>query len=309
MQILDIRMSVRVLVKSINGRVYLSFSLEVKKELSQMKNLANKEEVKYELMGYFISNNISFGNDEIRYSTENEYNIDRFSKLLRNVGVQDFDIGVQGNLFFVSFKLNESEMSKVFDEVSIINWIKGQENIDLVRAFSRGVFLGSGSINNPENTYHLEISMPNLQNMAEIVGLLSKFDINLKQTDNYLYIKDGEEISKFLAFIGANKSVLKFEEIRVQKYMNNKINRLVNCKTANLNKIINASVEQIDAIKKLKELGEFEKLDDSLKEIADLRIQYPDISLVELGQKLKNPIGKSGVNYRLKKIIQISKTY
>ena len=287
----------------------MSFSLEVKKELSQMKNLANKEEVKYELMGYFISNNISFGNDEIRYSTENEYNIDRFSKLLRNVGVQDFDIGVQGNLFFVSFKLNESEMSKVFDEVSIINWIKGQENIDLVRAFSRGVFLGSGSINNPENTYHLEISMPNLQNMAEIVGLLSKFDINLKQTDNYLYIKDGEEISKFLAFIGANKSVLKFEEIRVQKYMNNKINRLVNCKTANLNKIINASVEQIDAIKKLKELGEFEKLDDSLKEIADLRIQYPDISLVELGQKLKNPIGKSGVNYRLKKIIQISKTY
>ena len=287
----------------------MSFSLEVKKELSQMKNLANKEEVKYELMGYFISNNISFGNDEIRYSTENEYNIDRFSKILRNVGVQDFDIGVQGNLFFVSFSLKESEMWKDLGDVSIINLVKEQENIDLVRAFSRGVFMGSGSINNPENTYHLEISMANSRNMAEIVSLLSKFDINLKQTDGYLYIKDGEEISKFLAFIGANKSVLKFEEIRVQKYMNNKINRLVNCKTANLNKIINASVEQIDAIKKLKKLGKFEKLDDSLKEIADLRIQYPDISLVELGQKLKNPIGKSGVNYRLKKIIQISKTY
>ena len=78
--------------------------------------------------------------------------------------------------------------------------------------------------------------------------------------------------------------------------MNNKINRLVNCKTANLNKIINASVEQIDAIKKL-------------KEIAELRLEYPDISLAELGQKLRNPVGKSGVNYRLKKIIQISKTY
>ncbi len=287
----------------------MSFSLEVKKELSQIKNLANKEEVKYELMGYVISNNILLEDDKIRYSTENEYNINRFSKLLRNVNIQDFDICVQGNLFIISFSRKKFEIDKHFDEINIINLMQSEENIDLVRAFTRGMFLGSGSINNPENMYHLEISIANSQDMSKISNVLSKFDINLKQTQNYLYIKDGEEISKFLAFIGANKSVLKFEEIRVQKHMNNKINRLVNCKTANLNKIINASVEQINAIKSLKESGKFEKLNDSLKEIADLRIQYPDISLIELGQKLKNPIGKSGVNYRLKKIIQISKTY
>ncbi len=133
--------------------------------------------------------------------------------------------------------------------------------------------------------------------------------MNLKKSEQFLYIKDGEEISKFLAFIGANKSVLKFEEIRVQKYMNNKVNRLVNCKTANLNKVLNASIEQIDAINKLKKNGKFEKLDESLKEIANLRIDYPDLSLIELGQKLKSPLGKSGVNYRMKKIIQISKIY
>ena len=104
----------------------------------------------------------------------------------------------------------------------------------------------------------------------------------------------------------ANKAVLKFEEIRVQRHMNNKVNRLVNCKSANLNKVLNASIEQINAIKKLKEKGQFEKLNDNLKEIAELRLEFPDISLVELGQKLSIPIGKSGVNYRLNKIIKIA---
>ena len=89
--------------------------------------------------------------------------------------------------------------------------------------------------------------------------------------------------------------------------MNNKVNRLVNCKTANLNKTLNASVEQINAIKKLKENGKFLKLDKGLQELAELRLEHPDMPLSELGQKLKNPIGKSGVNYRLKKIIELSK--
>ena len=106
--------------------------------------------------------------------------------------------------------------------------------------------------------------------------------------------------------MGASKAVLKFEDIRIKKEMRGKVNRLVNCETANLTKIINASVEQINAIKKLKENGKFSKLNDNLKEIANLRLEYPDISYEELGEKLKNPVGKSGVNYRLKKIIEIA---
>ena len=88
--------------------------------------------------------------------------------------------------------------------------------------------------------------------------------------------------------------------------MNNKINRIVNCETANLNKTINASIEQIEAIKKLKKNNEFEKLDDSLKKIAELRLLNPNASLVELGKLLDEPVGKSGVNYRLKKIMEIA---
>ena len=121
-----------------------------------------------------------------------------------------------------------------------------------------------------------------------------------------IYIKEGEEISKFLALIGANKAVMKFEDVRVQKEMKGKVNRLVNCETANLNKTINASIEQISAIRKLQDTGKFNKLNDNLKEIANLRLENPDMPLVDLGKLLKNPVGKSGVNYRLKKIMEIA---
>ena len=128
-----------------------------------------------------------------------------------------------------------------------------------------------------------------------------------KNKEYTIYLKDGEEISKTLALLGANKSVLKFEEIRVKREMNNKVNRLVNCETANMNKTMNASIEQIEIIRKLKQNGKFEKLEEPLKEIAELRLQNPSASLIELGKMLKTPIGKSGVNYRLKKVMEIGK--
>ena len=170
--------------------------------------------------------------------------------------------------------------------------------------------MGAGSINNPEKKYHLEIGIANKSNAEKIIEYLKSYDIKSnvieKKKEYAIYLKDGEEISKFLALVGANKSVIKFEEIRVQREMNNKINRIVNCETANLNKTINASIEQIEEIKKLKKNKKFEKMDDSLKEIAELRLQNPNASLVELGKLLKQPVGKSGVNYRLKKIMEIA---
>ena len=121
-----------------------------------------------------------------------------------------------------------------------------------------------------------------------------------------IYLKEGEEISNFLALIGANKAVLTFEEIRVQREMRGKVNRIVNCETANLNKVMNAAIEQIEAIQKLKKNGQFNKLEENLKEIAELRLENPDMPLVELGKLLKNPVGKSGVNYRLKKLMELA---
>ena len=166
--------------------------------------------------------------------------------------------------------------------------------------------MGAGSINNPEKKYHIECKIMEISTAKNIVDVMKSNDIFFKQRDKIMYMKDGEEISKFLAFIGAAKSVMRFEEIRVERHMNNKVNRLVNCETANLNKVLNASVEQVNAIKKLKENGKFEKLDDGLKEIVNLRLENPDMPLVELGKKLAVPIGKSGVNYRLKKIVKLA---
>lgn len=278
----------------------MSFSKEVKEELSKLNNLANKKEIESEFYGYLISDNTNINENQIRYSTENEYNIDRFAKVIRNVGIEDFKIDVNGKIYFIEFDKKENILKKIEQEQEIL------KNRNLFQAFMRGIFMGAGSINNPEKEYHLEFKIKKEEHI-KIIDKLDKNDIKLKFRENTFYIKDGEEISKFLAFIGAVKSVMKFEEIRVKRHMNNKVNRLVNCENANLNKVLNASVEQIEAIKKLKEKKQFEKLDDSLKEIANLRLQNPDISLVELGKKLSKPIGKSGVNYRLKKIIELSK--
>ena len=276
----------------------MSFSSEVKEELSKLSNLANKKEVKYEFLGYLASNNIFEDKNIIRFSTENDYNIDRFAKIIRNVGIEDFDIQVNGQVFFIQIK------KKFLKDIEDFDY--NTENIEILKPFMRGLFLGSGSINNPEKKYHLECSVRDEKNVARIIEIMKKNDILLKQMGNVFYIKDGEEISKFLAFIGASKSVLKFEEVRVMRHMNNKVNRIVNCQSANLNKVLNASIKEVDAIRKLKQNGKFEKLDKSLKEIAEIRLEYPDMPLSELGSKLSNPIGKSGVNYRLKKIIKIA---
>ena len=170
----------------------------------------------------------------------------------------------------------------------------------------RGSFLGSGSINNPERIYHLEVIYSNEQNLEYVLNILKKYNIQMKKLNNTLYLKEGEEISKFLAFIGANSSVLKFEEIRVIRDMRNNVNRLVNCETANLNKTINAALKQIDDINLIKKMKKFNELPDNVQEVANLRLENPEISLVELGKMLTNPVGKSGVNYRFKVISELA---
>ncbi len=290
----------------------MSFSFDVKQELNKNSKLVDKEVVKYELIGYLISRNIEMlDRNIIKYSTESDYNINRLSKLLDNLKIKH-NIEITGKNFIITFKKSSIENiviienKKIFMDPKILE----QKNENYLRAIIRGVFLGSGSINNPEKKYHLEIDFENEKNMNYVIEILRKLGINSKQmlieNKKSIYIKEGEEISKFLAVLEANKAVMKFEDIRVQKEMRGKVNRLVNCKTANLNKTLNASIEQIAAIKKLKESGKFNKLSDNLKEIANLRIENPDMSLVELGKKLKVPVGKSGVNYRLKKIMEIA---
>ena len=286
----------------------MSFSKDLKQELSKLNNLAKKDQVKQELVGYLISSNTTIDNKgNTRYATENEYNINRFSKLLSNMNI-DFKIEIEGKTFAIKFNLKETEIVTIKNCEIFIKEDDLQE--EQKKALIRGVFLGSGSINNPENKYHLEIVFSNKQNMNVVLQYLAEFGITFKTLKSSkkksIYIKDGEEIANFLALIGVNSSVLKFEDIRVQKEMSGKVNRLVNCKSANLNKTLNASVEQINAIKKLQKNKKFNKLDDNLKEIANLRLENPDMPLSELGKLLSNPVGKSGVNYRLKKLIDLA---
>ena len=313
----------------------MSFSSDLKEELSKISNLNKKDEVKYELIGYLISKNTSVVKNNVRYATESEYNINRFSKLLRNLDI-DNNIEFDGKSFIITFKVknlieevevveNQLEIKSNVDFEDIKTISSGQseklvkndinnnkliviENDNCKRAIVRGAFLGAGSINNPSRTYHLEINLSTKNNMEFLDEILKQCNIRCKklENNNSIYLKDGEEISEIIALFGARSSVLKFEDIRVQKEMNGKVNRIVNCQSANLNKTLNASVEQIDAIRRLQQSNKFNNLDDNLKEIALLRLEYPDMSLVELGKKLKEPLGKSGVNYRLKRIIKIA---
>jgi DNA-binding protein WhiA len=283
----------------------MSFSTDVKEELSRLSNLADKDSVKAELYGYLNSVNVSEVKNKLKFTTESEYNINRFSKLLNNVNIINYDIDINGKNFniFISNK-EKANLKNIYENY----FVPEKESIE--KSFVRGVFLGSGSINNPKNKYHIEIILNNIDISEIIIKILEKYGILLKLLNNKtkisIYSKDGEEISKFLAFIGANKAVIKFEEIRVYRDMRNNVNRIVNCETANLNKTVNAAVKQIEAIKRLKETGEFNNLPDNLKELARLRIENPEATLTELGKMLKEPIGKSGVNYRLNTIIKKS---
>ena len=290
----------------------MSFSLEVKQELSKINSLADKNNVKCELMGYLVTSNTSVQKNKVRFSTESQYNINRFSKLLNNLGFVNYDIKIQRNMYSIFINKNDiQELIRAEENINIANEILSYflKSEILEKAFIRGTFLGSGTINNPEKKYHLEIFLKNLETAKYIIEILRKYSIDFKileRSKKYaIYTKEGEEISKFLALMGASASVLKFEEIRVYRDIKNNINRKVNCETANLNKIVNSSVKQINDIKYIKERGKFNELSEQLKEIAIVRIENPDMSLEELGKLLKTPIGKSGVNHRLRKIQKI----
>ena len=284
----------------------MSFSTDVKEELSKMSNLADKESVKAEMFGYLNTITHLTVDKTLKFATENEYNINRFAKLLNNLNILKYEIDISGKNFQIT--IPKTEKNKLIDLYNEYNVNEIKENHQ--KSFVRGLFLGSGSINNPKNKYHMEIILKDINIANDTINILSKSGVYFKILNTSskisIYSKDGEEISKFLAFIGANSAVLKFEEIRVYRDMRNNVNRLVNCETANLSKTVSASVKQIEAINKLKKEGKYNELPDNLKELAELRIANPEASLTELGKMLKEPIGKSGVNYRLKTIIKMS---
>ena len=258
----------------------MSFSSDIKIELANKKNLKNKKEVYFELLGYLCTKNSKIvENKSIKYSTESEYNINRFAKLLNNININKYKIDYNNKSFTIkSSKISENEILEDFNPY--ITTIKSEyekqiknedeaKKLELDRQLICGAFLGAGSINDPNKNYHLEILFNNLENLKIIYEILERNGIRSKIIEdlNTIYIKDGENISNFLAFIGANTYMLKFEEVRVIKEVNNNINRIANCQTANIDKSLDASAKQLAIINDIRKKKLFNDLPDSLKEI------------------------------------------
>jgi len=193
-------------------------------------------------------------------------------------------------------KQDKSFTLEVKNEIQKINFD------DDSKEFLKNVFLAGGSIADPHKEYHLEILTDSIEMAQNIIDILKAFAIEAKFIEKkykfVVYIKSSEMIALFLNVIGAHNSLFKFEDEKVMHEINNNINRVVNCETANISKIVNTSIRQIEIINKIG----IENLPENLQEVARLRCENPEMSLKEIGELMKVPLGKSGVNHKLKKI-------
>lgn len=178
------------------------------------------------------------------------------------------------------------------------------------RAYLRGAFLGSGSVNNPEKSYHMEIVCSTLAHARELQGLLADFQINARicqrKGQYVLYLKDGDQIVEFLGLIGAHQALFAFENERIRKELYNNVNRQENFDLANMERIVNTSLVQRQAIDKIDKSIGLDKLPPRLREIALLRLENPQSSLEDLAKMVEPPISKSGVRHRLRKIQEMA---
>jgi conserved hypothetical protein len=180
------------------------------------------------------------------------------------------------------------------------------------KALIRGAFLGGGSIINPKKSYHLEFATRSYECAERLIEIVSHFGITPKLTTRknevLVYLKGSEEIADLMALIGANTAFMELYNTMIEKDMRNTINRQVNCENANMTKTANAAAKQMIAIDKISKLKGLDYLEDPLREIAILRMDYPEANLKELGEMLSTPIGKSGANHRLNKILEIAES-
>ncbi len=303
----------------------MSFSIKIKKEIT---NLEKTKAEKIAELSAFIRNNAYIDENLINIHTENITLAKWVFKLLKDLYDINPQIIIRRNFnfkknysYFLSINPRRNDLLK---DLSIINkegffinipreYIIGDE--ELIKAYLRGVFLASGSINNPKTSqYHLEIAIDELEYALFMESLLNSFNLNskmIKRIKGYvIYIKAADKISDFLKMIEAHKGVLYFEDVRVYKEQRNITNRLNNCEQANVERIINTAFKQIEDINLIKEELGLHFLDNKLEEVAKYRLKYPEYSLLELSDiitsKTKKPISKSGLYHRFRKIKQLA---
>ncbi|HAA6679563.1 TPA: DNA-binding protein WhiA [Listeria monocytogenes] len=304
----------------------MSFASETKKELTHMD--VSDSDAKVELAAFIRMNGaISFSNQLVimDVQTENAAIARRMYQLLKDLYEVPIELLVRrkmklkkNNVYIVRLKsgtrwiledLRILEPPMTFTKSIDRGFVKKRS---AKRAYLRGAFLASGSVNNPEtSSYHLEIFSVYEEHNEAICALMNQFDLNartLERKNGFItYLKEAEKITEFLSIIGATSALLHFEDVRIMRDMRNSVNRLVNCETANLNKTINAAVRQIDNIKYIQSTVGLEALPERLREIAALRIANEDVTLKELGEMLTTgQVSKSGINHRLRKLDQIA---
>ena len=270
---------------------------------------------------YFLKQNFKVGIQNIFYKSKGAYTGEISPRQAKSMEV---DYAIVGH----------SERRKYFLETNNeinqkIDLIKRDLSLDqeipkeyiyadefLIRAYLRGLFLSSGSINDPKKSqYHLEFIVDNLNYAKFISKLLNKFNLKskyLKRENKYMvYIKEAEKISDFLRIMNATNSLFYYEDIRIYRDHKNMTNRLNNCEQANIDKVIETATKQIKEINKIKKIGGLELLDEKTKEVAIYRLKYPDVSLVELSEIISietgKQISKSGIYHRFNKIKEMAK--
>lgn len=308
----------------------MSFSGDVKEELQKQVpaarhcQLAELAAILHFCGGMAMEN----GKTLLLIRAENEPVIRKCFTILKktfniNTSVEEGKTGRNGRLGVFDIRLARQndilkilQATKYMDGDGKLKELKEPVNSMLIknaccqRAFLRGVFMSSGSMSDPEKSYHLEI-VCTLESQAEqIRSILHSFELEARivRRKKYfvVYIKDGSGICDFLNIMEAHISLMSFENHRILKEMRNSVNRQVNCETANISKTVNAFSRQAEDIILLREKYGFENLPETLRQMAEVRLEYPDAPLRELGQYLNPPVGKSGVNHRLRKLSELA---
>lgn len=304
----------------------MSFSGNVKEELSEHWSSARHCQIAElaAILGLCGSIIINSRNEyRVKVHTENKAVARKVFTLIKKTFNIESDISIRRNIqkqsvsYSVVVKQHQDALRVLqavklidehldgFEEVRIVNPIVVQQTC-CKRAFIRGAFLAAGSMSDPKKAYHFEIVCAAELMAEQIRELMSSFSMDAKivqrKKSYVVYLKEGSQIVDILNIMEAHVSLMELENVRILKEMRNTVNRKVNCETANLNKTVSAAVKQLEDITYLRDTIGLEKLSEGLEEVALARLSHPDASLKELGALLSPPVGKSGVNHRLRKL-------
>lgn len=296
----------------------MSFSANVKTELCRQP-LGKKQTAVAEAHGVLLYCN-TFSASLIRIVTENEAFAARLPRLFRKAFGLDFDFApgeaAAGKLAFQIVEPGKLEL--IFQTFGMtassnvtlhVNYGLLEEDADRL-AFLRGAFLAGGSVTDPEKRYHLELICSHIKAFRETDALLLDMDFQpkslMRNGSGVLYFKQSDAIEDFLTTLGAPVCAMQIMEAKVEKDLRNGVNRRVNCETANLTKVVDASMEQVAAIRKLQQAGVLEQQNEKLRQTAQLRLDNPEAPLSELAQSIDPPISKSAMNHRMRKLIELA---